>query len=77
MGVIMGVKEWEARAEKMDISTQKFDLAMLFFQIALVLGAVCIIIYDNPRLQKNFIGLMVSCGVLAICFSMYGYVLSF
>ncbi|SOE20340.1 protein of unknown function [Spirosomataceae bacterium TFI 002] len=76
LGVIMGVKEWEARAEKMDISTQKFDLAMLFFQIALVLGAVCIIIYDNPRLQKTFIGLMVSCGVLGICFSIYGYALS-
>lgn len=76
MGVIQGVKEWEALAEKMDIATQKFDLAMLFFQIALVLGAVCIIIYDNPRLQKSFIALMIVCGIFGIGFAIYGYLLA-
>lgn len=76
MGVIIGVKQWELRAEKMDISTQRFDLAMLFFQIALVLGAVCIIIYDNPKLQKAFIRAMIGCGILGIGFSIYGYMLS-
>lgn len=76
MGVIIGVKQWEDRAEKMDISTQRFDLAMLFFQIALVLGAVCIIIYDNPKLQKIFITGMISCGILGVGFATYGYFLS-
>lgn len=76
MGAIVGVKQWEDLAEQMDVSTQRFDLAMLFFQIALVLGAVCIIIYDNPKLQKTFIAGMIACGILGIGFAFYGYFLS-
>ena len=76
IGKIIGVKEWEATVEKMDIATQKFDIAMLFFQISLVLGAVCVIIYDNPKLQKSFIILMLISGVCAFIFSFYGYSLA-
>lgn len=76
MGQIVGVNEWEELADDYDIATKKFDVGMLFFQIAIVLGAVCIIIYDNPKLQKTFIGLMVLFGIIGICFSMYGYYLA-
>lgn len=73
MGRIVGVKEWELIAEKYDAATKKFDLAMLLFQISLVLGAVCIIIYDNPPLQRSFIFGMCLCGIIAIILSIYGY----
>ncbi|MFD0797737.1 DUF4337 domain-containing protein [Maribacter chungangensis] len=73
MGRITGVKEWEALAEEYDTATKKFDLAMLFFQISIVLGAVCIIIYDNPKLQKTFIILMILSGIIGVSMSIYGY----
>ncbi len=76
MGVIVGVKEWEKKAEKLDIATNKFDIGMLFFQISLVLGAVCIVIYDNPRLQRLFTLAMISTGIIGITFSIYGYFLA-
>jgi hypothetical protein len=76
MGKITGVKEWEALAEEYDTATTKFDLAMLFFQISIVLGAVCIIIYDNPKLQKTFIVLMIVSGIIGVIMSLYGYTLA-
>ena len=76
MGKITGVKEWEALAEEYDVATKKFDLAMLFFQISIVLGAVCIIIYDNPKLQKTFIVFMIVSGIIGVIMSIYGYTLA-
>lgn len=76
MGVIKGVKEWEKLADDYDNATKKFDLGLLFFQICIVLGAVCIIIYDNPKLQKSFITLMVIFGLIGVLLSIYGYTLA-
>ena len=76
MGVITGVQEWEALADAYDAATKKFDLGMLFFQISIVLGAVCIIIYDNPKLQKAFILLMILFGIVGSIMSIYGYVIA-
>ncbi len=73
MGVIVGVKEWEKTAEKLDAATNKFDIGMLFFQISLVLGAVCIVIYDNPPLQRKFTYAMIVTGIIGIIASAYGY----
>lgn len=72
----MGVQEWEELADRMDNATQKFDIAMLFFQISLVLGAVCVIIYDNPFLQKSLITIMLIFASIGIVFSIWGYNLS-
>jgi hypothetical protein len=76
LGIIVGVKEWEKMAAELDEATNKFDISMLFFQISLVLGAVCIIIYDNPKLQRFFIAGMIVAGTTGILFSIYGYLLS-
>ncbi|MGB5436135.1 MAG: DUF4337 domain-containing protein [Maribacter sp.] len=76
MGAITGVKEWEVLANEYDVATHKFDIGMLFFQISIVLGAICIIIYDNPKLQKGFIILMVVCGIFGLILSIYGYSLA-
>ena len=76
LGKIIGVKEWEVLADQYDKATKKFDIAMLFFQICIVLGAVCIIIYDSPRLQKSFIVLMVIFGITGTIIATYGYILA-
>ncbi|TLP81223.1 DUF4337 domain-containing protein [Maribacter sp. ACAM166] len=76
MGKITGVKEWKQLAATYDYATKKFDYGMLFFQICIVLGAVCIIIHDNPLLQKSLIVLMVVFGITGTIFSIYGYLLA-
>ncbi|WP_047245108.1 DUF4337 domain-containing protein [Maribacter thermophilus] len=76
MGKIIGIKEWETLTEEYDNATKKFDMGMLFFQISIVLGAVCIIVHDNPKLQKTFIFLMVAFGIIGILMSSYGYSLA-
>lgn len=76
MGKIVGINEWETFTKEYDNATKKFDLGMLFFQISIVLGAVCIIIYDNPKLQKTFIVLMIAFGIVGILMSSYGYFLA-
>lgn len=76
MGKIVGINEWETLTEEYDNATKKFDMGMLFFQISIVLGAVCIIIYDNPKLQKTFIILMIAFGIIGILLSSYGYSLA-
>ncbi|MEO9893423.1 DUF4337 domain-containing protein [Aurantibacter sp.] len=76
LGEIVGVKEWEVLADQYDVATKKFDIAMLFFQISIVLGAVCIIIYDNPKLQKSFIVLMAFFGIIGTIIAIYGYIIA-
>lgn len=76
MGVITGINEWKVLAQKYDIATRKFDFGVLFFQISIVLGAVCIIIYDNPKLQKSLVALMIIFGVIGVIMSAYGYSLA-
>jgi hypothetical protein len=76
MGIITGVKEWQQLASTYDYATKKFDYGMLFFQICIVLGAVCIIIYDNPILQKSLIILMIIFGITGTVLSIYGYLLA-
>lgn len=76
MGVLTGVKEWKVLADEYDIATQKFDVGMLFFQISIVLGAVCIIIYNNAKLQRMFIKLMVAFGTIGLIMSIYGYIVA-
>ncbi|MCK0147015.1 DUF4337 domain-containing protein [Arenibacter sp. F26102] len=76
MGKIIGINEWEKLTQEYDSATKKFDLGKLFFQICIVLGAVCIIIRDNKKLQKNFIALMLIFGAIGILISVYGFTLA-
>ena len=76
MGIITGVKEWQQLAATYDYATKKFDYGMLFFQICIVLGAVCIILYDNPILQKSLIVFMIIFGITGTILSIYGYLLA-
>lgn len=76
MGKIIGINEWEKLTQDYETATKKFDLGKLLFQICIVLGAVCIIIRDNKKLQKNFIALMLVFGAIGIIISVYGFTLA-
>ncbi|RAJ07407.1 DUF4337 domain-containing protein [Arenibacter echinorum] len=76
MGKIIGINEWEKLTQDYETATKKFDLGKLLFQICIVLGAVCIIIRDNKKLQKNFIVLMLAFGAIGILISAYGFILA-
>jgi hypothetical protein len=75
MGEIIGVKEWEIKSAKLETAISKFDLSQLFFQICLVIGATCIVIYDNPRLQNLLLKIMIFFGVVGVGFALYGWIL--
>jgi len=76
MGKIIGVNEWEKLTRQYDNATQKFDLGKLFFQICIVLSMVCIIIRNNRKIQRNFIGLTLIFGTMGIIISIYGFIMS-
>lgn len=76
MGKIIGINEWEQLTQDYDSATQKMDLGKLLFQICIVLGAVCIVIRENKKLQKNFISLMVIFGAIGILISVYGFTIA-
>ncbi|MCK0190107.1 DUF4337 domain-containing protein [Arenibacter sp. F20364] len=76
MGKIVGINQWEELTQNYETATHKFDLGKLLFQICIVLGAVCIIIRDNKKLQKNFIVLMLVFGTIGILISVYGFILA-
>jgi|TARA_R110000822_G_scaffold163259_2_gene303539 hypothetical protein len=76
MGKIIGINEWEKLTQDYETATKKFDLGKLLFQICIVLGAVCIIIRDNKKLQKNFIILLLAFGAIGILISAYGFILA-
>ncbi len=76
MGKIIGINEWEQLTQDYDSATQKLDLGKLLFQICIVLGAVCIVIRENKKLQKNFISLMLMFGAIGILISVYGFTIA-
>jgi hypothetical protein len=75
MGMVVGVKEWEQTATRLEKAISKFDVSQLFFQICLVLGATCIVIFDNPKLQNGLLLTMICFGLIGIGFACYGWLI--
>lgn len=76
MGELVGVKEWEKLAAKLDHASFYLDIGQVLFQISIVLGAVCIIIHDNVKLQKIFVYGMIVLTCFGIGLSVLGYQMS-
>jgi len=75
MGAIVGLKEWQKLSNEYGIASKKFDYALFFYQVSIMLGVICIIIKDNISIQKIFAFLMVIAGTIATLISIYGYTL--
>lgn len=72
MGQVIGAKEYEARAEKYGDANERFDLATVFLQICLVLGAIGLMMKQEKR-KKLFLGGIVALGLIGLGVSVSGY----
>lgn len=72
LGQVIGAKEWENEVNLRGEAGDRFDLASLFFQICLVLGAISLVI-KKENLQKLFFGLMIGCGLVATSVSAWAF----
>jgi hypothetical protein len=67
-GEIVGANEWAVKAEKLGAAGDSFDLASLFLQMCLVMGAVGLVI-GSSRLKSLFFWLLVTLGALGTWFA--------
>jgi hypothetical protein len=66
-GQVVGVKDIEAKLERLGLAGDRFDLGTLFLQLSLVLGAIGIIV-TQEKLKRAFLGMMLTCGVSGTSF---------
>lgn len=71
-GKVIGAEEWGAEAERLAKAGDRLDLASLFLQLCLVLGAVSLVL-QNRRSQLVFYGLMTVLGLIGTGISAYSF----
>lgn len=76
MGKIVGLREWREISRNLKDTVGKINLGILFLQISVVFGVICLIINDNAKLQNTFTWFMMASGAIGIFISLYGYALS-
>ncbi len=75
LGVVVGAKEWENKANALDNAGDYFDFSTLFLQICLVMGAIGLVIQNNK--SKNiFLFAMIFLGGMGIFFGIKAYLLA-
>jgi len=72
LGQIKGAKEWEGETQSLGAVGDTFDLANLFLQICLVMGAISLLL-KGERMRNAFYGLMVGLGGLGSYFTVMAY----
>lgn len=70
-GVVIGAQEWEEEANKLDAVGNVFDLATLFLELSLVIGAISLIL-DQKKLKKVFFYMMTGIGAVGVVISAVG-----
>lgn len=76
MGVVRGALELETQQAKLAEAGDEFDLATLFLQLCLVLGAIGLIV-KNAKIKVLFLAGLVSLGVVGSFFCFSAYTLAF
>ena len=71
-GLVIGANEIEAKLTVLSTAGDRFDMAILLYQICLVLGAVSLVL-QKSRLQHNFFRGMVTLGVLGSGLSLWAF----
>lgn len=72
MGKVIGAQEIEANLEVLSKAGDRFDVANLFFQVCLVLGAVSLIL-KKEKMQQLFFGGMILLGTLGSSISLWAF----
>jgi Domain of unknown function (DUF4337) len=62
LGRLTGAQEWEKQAVDLGAAGDVFDLATLFLQICLVVGAISLVV-QHVKLQRTLYGLMLTLGL--------------
>jgi hypothetical protein len=75
MGKVKGVKDWEDDIEKLGNAGDYFDMANLFLQISLVMGAICLISPSETG-KKSFFVIMIGLGIVGTIYTTYGFVIA-
>jgi hypothetical protein len=70
LGKVVGAKEWEEKSRLLSAAGDVFDMAVLFLQLCLVLGAISLII-KTPRSQRAFFLVMNGLGVFGAGIAAY------
>lgn len=73
MGKVIGAKQWEERSMKLGEVGDTFDLAMLYFQISLVIGAIALGL-QNQKMKNIFFIIMLLLACVAIYYSVDAYI---
>ena len=68
LGVVIGAQEWEDEANKLDAVGNVFDLATLFLELSLVIGAISLIL-DQKKLKNTFFYMMTGVGAVGVAIS--------
>lgn len=76
LGRVTGGKEWEAKAAALGDAGDQFDYATLFLQIALVIGAISLVVQGHG-LRRAFFLTMVVLGVTGCVFSVIAFMQAF
>lgn len=76
MGKVTGAKEVEARQGVLSDAGDRFDVANLFLQLSIVMGAIGILIKKNTH-KKVFYIATVGLGVVGLTVSVFAYMKAF
>jgi hypothetical protein len=74
-GVITGANEWQERAQKIADADGLFDMANLFLQLCLVLGAISIVL-KKKRIKNTIFGTMIVVGIIGSIYTIIGFIAS-
>ncbi|KYG70155.1 hypothetical protein AZI85_15850 [Bdellovibrio bacteriovorus] len=72
LGKIIGAQEMEVHLAALGKAGDRFDMASLFFQICLVLGALSLVL-KKEKLQRLFFAGMCSLGLLGTSISLWAF----
>jgi len=75
LGKVVGAQEWETEIATLDKAGAKMDLASLFLQICLVVGAISLIM-RKPKSKWTFLGLTVIIGLVGTIYMILGLTIS-
>ncbi|ETR72242.1 MAG: Acyl-CoA dehydrogenase [Candidatus Magnetoglobus multicellularis str. Araruama] len=74
-GKIIGALEWEKTIQRLGQAGGKFDIAVLFLELCLVIGAISLVMH-NERLRIIFIAAMITLGLIGMLYGIQGFILA-
>ena len=72
MGKVVGAKGWESQASALGGAGDTFDMATLFLQICLVVGAISLVVQSAGTRRAFFLG-MIALGAVGTVFSVLAF----